>query len=75
LQNVAVIEKPDLAGLEAVQQAIADVQTQLGDRGRVLVRYSGTQAVCRVMVEGPSDEVARQSCRAIALAVERAIGE
>jgi phosphoglucosamine mutase len=75
LQNVAVIEKPDLAGLEAVQQAIADAQTQLGDRGRVLVRYSGTQAVCRVMVEGPSDEVARESCRAIALAVERVIGE
>jgi phosphoglucosamine mutase len=75
LQNVAVTEKPDLAGLEAVQQAIADAQTQLGDRGRVLVRYSGTQAVCRVMVEGPSDEVARESCRAIALAVERVIGE
>ena len=75
LQNVAVGEKLDLADLDAVQQAIAEVQAHLGEQGRVLVRYSGTQSVCRVMVEGPSDEIARESCHAIASAVERAIGE
>ena len=75
LQNVAVREKPDLAELETVNQAIADVEARLGDQGRVLVRYSGTQSVCRVMVEGPSDEEARESCVTIAAAVARVIGE
>ena len=75
LQNVAVRSKPKLNELEQVQQVITDIEARLGNRGRVLVRYSGTQAVCRIMVEGPSNEAARESCQAIASAVERAIGK
>jgi phosphoglucosamine mutase len=50
--NVPVTERRDLNSFPAVQQIIAEVSQQLGSRGRVLVRYSGTEALVRVMVEG-----------------------
>jgi phosphoglucosamine mutase len=52
LLNVAVKERRDLSGLSAVQSAIDRAAKALGDRGRVLVRYSGTEPLLRVMVEG-----------------------
>ncbi|MCA9561339.1 MAG: phosphoglucosamine mutase [Myxococcales bacterium] len=55
LRNVDVPSKPPLESLGPLQAAIADVEGALGDDGRVLVRYSGTQRKCRVMVEGPDD--------------------
>jgi phosphoglucosamine mutase len=74
LKNVAVRHKPELKGLEAVQQAIATVEERLKERGRVLVRYSGTQAMCRVMVEGHDEREAREGCDLIAEAVAGLIG-
>jgi len=56
LRNLRVKSKPPLEGLPTVTAAIADAQAALGDRGRVLVRYSGTEPKARVMVEG-EDEV------------------
>ena len=55
LVNVKVAEKKDLATLPRVQEAIHSVETALGDRGRVLVRYSGTEAKLRVMLEGEDE--------------------
>ncbi len=55
LRNIDVPAKPPLETLGPLQAAIADVEGALGDDGRVLVRYSGTQRKCRVMVEGPDD--------------------
>lgn len=55
LRNIDVPAKPPLETLGPLQAAIADVEGALGDDGRVLVRYSGTQKKCRVMVEGPDD--------------------
>ncbi len=52
--NVSVKEKKGLDCIPAVQNAIAAAERKLGNMGRVLVRYSGTQPICRVMVEGPS---------------------
>jgi len=52
LVNLAVRERRDLSSMPAVQQVIARVSKELGDRGRVLVRYSGTEPLIRVMVEG-----------------------
>ncbi len=54
LLNVAVSSKPDLTTVPQVVDAITQVEGELGESGRVLVRYSGTQNPCRVMVEGPS---------------------
>ncbi len=74
LINVDVSSKPELSGFPVVKDAIAQVETNLGDQGRVLVRYSGTQNMCRVMVEGPTKEKTQNYCRQIADAVKQAIG-
>jgi phosphoglucosamine mutase len=52
LVNVAVDKKVPLDQLPSVAKLIADVEKQLGDDGRVLVRYSGTESKVRVMIEG-----------------------
>jgi len=65
LINVDVKSKPELSSIPEVQRVIKGVEGRLGDKGRVLVRYSGTQNMCRVMVEGPSDEETEKYCRQI----------
>lgn len=50
--NVRLTEKKDVVGLPEVQAAVADIEKRLGDRGRVLLRPSGTEPLVRVMVEG-----------------------
>lgn len=73
LINVEVKQKPDIDTLPAVKNAIAEVERMLGDNGRVLVRYSGTQQMCRVMVEGPKKEMTEQYCKLIADKVKESI--
>jgi phosphoglucosamine mutase len=58
LLNVPVADTELLAGADAVWSAVAEEQTKLGDRGRVVLRKSGTEAVVRVMVEAMGDGVA-----------------
>ena len=74
LMNVEVVRKPSLETLPEVTAAIQDVENELSGKGRVLVRYSGTQQQCRVMVEGPSREETHEHCQKIAIAVKNAIG-
>ena len=74
LINVKVAGKPEISTLPKVVEAIKQVETELGDEGRVLVRYSGTENLCRVMVEGPSEDLTERYCRQIAGAVKSAIG-
>jgi phosphoglucosamine mutase len=66
LINVDVRNKPDIATIPQVMAVIEGVEKELGDEGRVLVRYSGTQNMCRVMVEGPSDAITERHCAEIA---------
>jgi len=72
--NIDVKAKPEINTLPAVVKAIADVEKILQDKGRVLVRYSGTQNMCRVMVEGPTNEETEKYCRQIADVVTKTIG-
>lgn len=74
LVNVQVADKPALKGLADVQQAITSVNEQLRERGRVLVRYSGTEKICRVMVEGAEKRLVEGGAATIADAVRTAIG-
>jgi phosphoglucosamine mutase len=74
LINVDVKSKPAIESVDALVQAIADVERKLGGRGRVLVRYSGTQSTCRVMVEGPTQKETRNLCRYIADVVAGELG-
>jgi phosphoglucosamine mutase len=72
--NVPVARKPPLEREIAIAEAIRAAEALLGENGRVLVRYSGTQALCRVMVEGPTAEMAAALCDSVADAVRRALG-
>jgi phosphoglucosamine mutase len=74
LINVAVKQKPDLAGVPEVAEAVKAAESELGDEGRVLIRYSGTESLCRVMVEGPTEAVTESHCTRIAKAVKKALG-
>ena len=74
LINVEVARRPPLKDLSGVQAAIAAAEKELGPDGRVLVRYSGTQNLCRVMVEGPTEEKTTRLCEAIAASILKAIG-
>jgi len=73
LINVEVKRKPEISTVPQVVEAISQTETELGDQGRVLVRYSGTQNVCRVMVEGPTDDLTEKHCKHIANAVRTAL--
>ncbi len=74
LMNLEVREKPEIHDLPGVTAAIRKAEAELGENGRVLVRYSGTQPLCRVMVEGPTGEVTERLCREILDAAAREIG-
>jgi len=66
LMNVRVKDKPPIETVPEIVAAIEHVERILGDAGRVLVRYSGTQPMCRVMVEGPTHEETEKYCKQIA---------
>ncbi|MBW2708104.1 MAG: phosphoglucosamine mutase [Deltaproteobacteria bacterium] len=74
LINVPVREKPDIATVPKVAEIVRKVEAALGDEGRVLVRYSGTQNMCRVMVEGPTMAMTEKYCGQIADQVRKTLG-
>jgi phosphoglucosamine mutase len=74
LINLAVRDKPPISSLPAVSGLIAEVERDLVGSGRVLVRYSGTERKCRVMVEGRDAEVVQRHAQRIADSVVTAIG-
>lgn len=60
LINVEVADKATVADAPAVRTAVAEVEAELGDSGRILLRPSGTEQVVRVMVEAADEDTARQ---------------
>lgn len=74
LVNVSVRDRRDLASLPAVQGVIDRVSRHLGSRGRVLVRYSGTEPLVRVMVEGEHIVQVERFCEEIAAALRAHVG-
>lgn len=75
LVNVPVKRKTPLSELPMVQEIIGEVEDKLGDKGRVLVRYSGTESLCRVMVEGEDRDKAQNYAQEIASAVAQEVGK
>lgn len=73
--NVKVASKPPIESLKKAKQLIGEAETLLADTGRVLVRYSGTENICRVMVEGPKQKQVQELAKGIATAVQTDIGE
>jgi phosphoglucosamine mutase len=74
IKNVHVREKTPLDQLPTVQKAIAAAESELDGNGRVVVRYSGTEKLARVMIEAESEEAMRRHTDAIAGALQQAIG-
>ena len=74
LLNVPVREKRDLKTLKGVQAVISEAEKALADSGRVIVRYSGTENLCRVLVESLSEEEARRWAEKIAGAIKKEVG-
>jgi phosphoglucosamine mutase len=69
--NVDVKNKPPLDQIPELKAAIKTAERELGDNGRVLIRYSGTQAMCRVMVEGPTEEMTQRLAQTLAEVVRK----
>ena len=60
--------------MPSVAREIQRVEQEFAGSGRVLVRFSGTEPLARVMVEGPDMEQVERSCAAIADAIRREMG-
>ena len=71
LRNVRGVDRSRLERADALWAAVAAEEAMLGETGRVLLRPSGTEALVRVMVEAPTQELADSVCVRLCLAVER----
>jgi phosphoglucosamine mutase len=72
--NVRVKERRPLDGIPPVAEAIRAAEEELKDSGRVVIRYSGTEALARVMIEAESEEAMRRHADAIADAIRNELG-
>lgn len=72
--NVKVASKPPLESLDRLNEAIGNVEKILGKSGRILVRYSGTENICRVMVEGSRHKQVIQLAQGVADIVREEMG-
>jgi len=72
--NVKVREKKPLESIPAVATAIRAAEEELKDSGRVVIRYSGTEALARVMIEAESETAMRRHANAIADAIRAELG-
>jgi phosphoglucosamine mutase len=75
LVNVVVSSKPPLESLTDSKKEVERAERELGGNGRVLVRYSGTENICRVMCEGPDIKTVEKYAAAIAKSIENEIGK
>jgi phosphoglucosamine mutase len=74
LINIKVRERRDLTTIEPVAETMQRVSAALGDRGRLLVRYSGTEPLVRVMVEGEDHGAVKVYGEEVAEAVRAHLG-
>ena len=74
IRNVRVRNKAPFAGIPPVQSAIAAAERELAGNGRVVVRYSGTEALARVMIEAESKEQMDQLAESIVGAIRSTLG-
>jgi phosphoglucosamine mutase len=72
--NVRVREKRPLEAIPPVAAAIRAAEEELKDSGRVVIRYSGTEPLARVMIEAESDEAMKRHAEAIADAIRKELG-
>jgi phosphoglucosamine mutase len=74
LVNVRVREKRPFAEVEAIARAARETEAQLGETGRLLLRYSGTESLARVMIEGQQQEFIERLANSLAAVIGDALG-
>ena len=74
IQNVRVREKVPFEKVPEIQGAIEAAQNELDGSGRVVVRYSGTEALARVMIEAESEEKMKRLAEGIAGSIRKSLG-
>lgn len=74
LINIAVKEKRPIDELPMVSNLIATIEKSLGNQGRVMVRYSGTESKARILVEGPGESLVQGYAQDIAKALGQSLG-
>jgi phosphoglucosamine mutase len=72
--NIKVCEKKPLESIPAVAAAIRAAEDELKDSGRVVIRYSGTEPLARVMIEAESEQAMHFHAEAIAAAIRGELG-
>ena len=74
LINVPVVRKPKLETVAAIAKKVAEIERVLGNDGRLLLRYSGTEPKCRVMIEAADGPLCTRLCRELADVVAAELG-
>ncbi len=74
LVNVAVKLKQPFAEVAAIQRAARNIEAELGLRGRLLLRYSGTEPLARVMIEGENQDEIEKHARELASVIQKSLG-
>ena len=74
LINLPVKTKPPIDDIPGLTQAIKDVETTFNGAGRVLIRYSGTESILRVMVEGKEQHLVDTTANELAAVVKQHLG-
>jgi phosphoglucosamine mutase len=74
LRNVKVREKPDLHGHPVIGPVVDEVERALDGTGRLLLRYSGTEPLARVMIEGTDLEAVKRHAERLALVIQSELG-
>lgn len=75
MENVSISQKPDLATVPEIQNAVKEAESRLGKYGRVVLRYSGTENLCRVMVEAQDEKLVKNITKELAKVVFAALNK
>jgi phosphoglucosamine mutase len=74
IKNVVVKNKPPLESVKEISEATKEAEKKMHGKGRVLLRYSGTEPLLRVMVEGDNAELVESECNRLIQVVTKEIG-
>ena len=74
LLNVQVKIKRPFAEVPAIEDLAREIETKLGSKGRLLLRYSGTESLARVMIEGESQDEIEKHASALATVIRQTLG-
>jgi phosphoglucosamine mutase len=74
LKNTAIQSKPPLENVPSIQKALKESEKKLGNKGRILLRYSGTEPLARVMVEGEDGHLVESICNELVSIMAKELG-